>query len=192
MLLHREHRELQTLRDFEVVKARRGLAGHPVRLAGASVLAEVVLQHAEGEATPGLFRALDGGLDEVESETDGMLLSRIVTELWTLVQALGYAPVLDRCVQCGRAPEPQDLLRFDHPSGGLRCSDCPAELPGPRLGPRARQQLRELLGRSLSGPLMRPRAHLRLAGDFIAYHVSGGTPLRSLAVLDSLLPRTHA
>jgi hypothetical protein len=40
--------------------------------------------------------------------------------------------------------------------------------------------------------LIRPKAHLRLASDFITYHVSGGNPLRSLTVLTALTPKTDA
>ncbi len=191
-LYHRDHRDLQTLRDFAVANQRRGLADHPLRLAGASVLAELVLQHAEGEGNPALFHCLSRGLDRVESEPLDLLIPGVLMELWSLVQILGYAPILEHCVQCGRAPAGEDLLRFDYAAGGLRCAACPAEIQGPRLGPRARQQLSELLGRCLNGPLLRPRAHLRLAGDFITYHISGGTPLRSMEVLAALIPKDHA
>jgi hypothetical protein len=34
--------------------------------------------------------------------------------------------------------------------------------------------------------LLRPETHLRLASDFITYHISGGQPLRSLTFLANL------
>jgi len=45
---------------------------------------------------------------------------------------------------------------------------------------------------SLEERLTRPFAHLRLAGDFITYHLSGGRPLRSMEVLEKLIPEEDA
>ncbi len=191
-LHHRENRDLQTFREFAPSKPRRGLAQHPLRLAGASVLAELVLQHAEGEGNPPLFWNLSRGLDGVESEPMELLLPRLLMEIWNLVRELGYEPILDRCVECGRPLEGGEVFRFDLPAGGLRCRDCQERAQGPRLGPRARLQLAGLLQGDLRETLMRPRAHLRLAGDFITYHISGGTPLRSMDVLATLIPKGHA
>lgn len=193
VLYVKEQRELQTFKDFTPDTVRRGLAGNPLRLAGASVLGELVLQHAGAEENVRLFEALSRGLDAVEGEARERLLPRILLELWGLVRELGYAPVLRVCVACGRSFGEEDLGRFDFAAGGLRCPGCQeTRKVGPRLGPVAREQLRALLAGELREELRRPRAHLRLASDFITYHISGGNPLRSFSVLSSLIPESHA
>ena len=191
-IYHRESRELQTFREFSSTRVRSSLATDPVRLAGASVLGELVLAHAGEEENPELFNLLSSGLDAVDREGKEDLLPRILAELWGLVGELGYEPLLEACLRCGRALAGAEMSRFDLAGGGVHCLGCGAETRGPRLGPRAREQLSTLLHRELPQELIRPRAHLRLASDFITYHISGGTPLRSVEVLASLLAGTHA
>lgn len=188
----RINRELQTFRDFSASNPRSGLGGDPLRLAGASVLAELVLKHAESEGNPELFQTLSEALNRVEGEPMDEFLSVLLIELWSLVRELGYGPMLEGCVECGRPITDAELGRFDFSAGGLRCPSCRSEVGGPRLGPVAREQLQSLLENRLEGALRRPKAHLRLANDFIAYHISGGTPLRSMAVLATLIPKGHA
>jgi DNA repair protein RecO (recombination protein O) len=187
---HREGRELQNYRDFSPSLSRSGLAHHPLRLAGASVLGEMVLRHSESEGSPSLFHALAHGLSTMEVHPLESFLTGLLSELWPLVVELGYRPLLESCVECGREPGIEEMLRLDFGAGGLRCEGCGGQ--GPRLGPRARLQLAGLLAGGLGEELLRPRAHLRLASDFITYHVSGGEPLRSMAVLYSLIPAHHA
>ena len=188
----REHRELQTFRDFAPSRVRRGLASHPLRLAAASVLAELALQHSGSDANPGLFHRLGQGLDLLEVAEFGELIPSLLALVWSLVAELGYAPVLVSCVECGRALEAEEMTRFDFASGGLRCPDCQVGAQGPRIGPGARAQLSELTRGLPPEGLGRLRAHLRLASDFVTYHISGGTPLRSMEVLYTLIPKDHA
>jgi len=189
---HREGRDLQTYRDFSSSNPRLGLARHPLRLAGASVLGELVLRHSESEGSPSLFNALARGLSTMEEQPMDSFLAGLLMELWPLVVELGYRPLLEHCVECRQAPGKQEMARLDFGAGGLRCAACGGEGVGPRLGPRARFQLAALLTGRLREDLLRPRAHLRLASDFITYHISGGEPLRSMAVLYTLIPAHHA
>lgn len=188
----KDTRDLQTYKEFELEKARSGLPREPIRFAGASVLGEVVLQHAGSEENAPLFGCLSHGLDSLEAEPRGTLVRRILLELWALVGALGYAPAVLACVLCGRELKGNVLGRFDFAAGGVKCPLCEEGAQGPRLGPVARAQLRGLVTGSLEGELLRPRAHLRLASDFVTYHISGGTPLRSMEVLATLVPRDNA
>ena len=183
----RDSRELQTLREFSPSKHRRGLATDPVRLAAASVLAELILQHAESEGHPKLFDRLGAGLDAMEQEPVPDLVPQLLTHLWGLIHELGFRPSILDCVECGRGLDHEELARFDFGAGGVRCSACPGESGGPRLGPQARDQLRALISGQPPSDLKKPKAHLRLASDFVTYHVSGGTPLRSMGVLASLV-----
>jgi hypothetical protein len=65
--------------------------------------------------------------------------------------------------------------------------------PGPQARPPSPAPAGfALLSGRLQEELLRPRAHLRLASDFITYHISGGEPLRSMAVLYTLIPAHHA
>lgn len=189
---HKDTRDLQTYQDFFLENPRRGLSTHPVVFAGASVLGEVVLQHAGSDSNPGLFLALSQGLDRLEASPPESILPRILSELWALVVELGYAPAVEACVICGQELEKEELGRFDFAAGGIRCPRCQEGNQGPRLGPRARDQLQRLIRGNLEGELIRPRAHLRLASDFVTYHISGGTSLRAIKVLATLIPRDHA
>jgi DNA repair protein RecO len=189
---HRASRELQTFKDFSLLKDRRSLARDPRRFAGAAVLGELVLQHAGSDANPRLYSRLATGLDALEGVEEDWLLTTLLLEIWTLIGELGYAPSIRRCVTCERELEQEEMGRLDFAEGGVRCSRCLPEAQGPRLGPLARKQLSGLVDRSLEGQVMRPVAHLRLASDFITYHISGGTPLRSMEVLGKLVPEDNA
>ncbi|TFH66460.1 MAG: DNA repair protein RecO [Gemmatimonadales bacterium] len=188
----RENRDLQTFRDYSPLKTRAGLAKDPLRLAGASVLGELILKHAESAGHPALFSDLGRGLDAMEGEEMDGLLTTLLVQLWSLIQGLGFGPLIHECVECGRAFQGDEMGRFDFPAGGLRCSSCPSDVGGPRLGPVARAQLKGLMDGEAPRELILPRAHLRLASDFITYHISGGTPLRSFAVLATLISGTDA
>jgi DNA repair protein RecO (recombination protein O) len=189
---HRENRDLQTYKDFSSQHPRLGISRDPLRLAGASVLGEVVLQHAGADGNPELFQKLSRGLDRMDSDQASDFLLILLTELWGLVEELGYAPEVSGCVLCGREFREGELGRFDFAVGGVRCPDCLEGGQGPRLGPTARAQLLGLLRGDLDEKLIRPRAHLRLVSDFITYHISGGTPLRSMDVLATMVPKDHA
>jgi len=189
---HKEGRDLQTFKDFSTAKARLGLAKDPRRFSGAAVLAELVLQHAGTEENSDLFLQLSAALDAMEASRGDQVLTRLLLEIWTLIGGLGYSPSVRLCVLCGRALDGDEMGRFDFAEGGIRCTRCQVDAHGPRLGPRAREQLLGLIEGSLREELLRPWAHLRLASDFITYHISGGTPLRSLEVLGTLFPRSHA
>jgi DNA repair protein RecO (recombination protein O) len=180
-------RDLQTFQEFTPTHPRRGIGGSPLRLGGASVVAELVLRHAGEEGNAALFETLESALDRIEAADEKGALAAILSESWRLVSALGYHPTLDTCVSCGRPLGADDMSRFDFAAGGVRCGDCGDR--GPRVGPGAREQLRALVvGDVLAAPLGRPRAHVQLLSDFVTYHVSGTRPLDSFAFLAQMLP----
>lgn len=187
----KETRDLQTLKEFDARHSRRRLSTPLLRFAGASVLGELVLRHAGEEGNPALYDRLEDGLDRMEAWEEDRLAAGILAEGWGLVAALGYHPVLEACVECGRVLDAgEDLARFDFAAGGLRCAACGGS--GPRIGPGARAQLLDLLAGRLPGTLRRPRAHARLLSDFVTYHVSMTRPLDSFRILTALLPRGEA
>jgi DNA repair protein RecO (recombination protein O) len=186
-LYMKETRDLQTLKEFTPTHNRRGLGGSVLRLAAASVLAEVLLRHGGEAAAPELYGALEVGLDRLDGAAETEVVPALLGHGWGLVSHLGYHPILDHCVLCGREPASEEVARFDFGAGGIRCENCARSHAGPRVGPGARAQVTGLLeGRE--GPVTRPRAHLQLLSDFVTYHLSGGRPLRSFAFLETVLP----
>jgi len=181
-------RDLQTMKDFACTRLRGELGSDVLRFAGASMVAELVLSHADHEeAHPGLFDALEEALDTLADVATDLVPTACLAGAWRVVDAFGYAPQLDPCVRCGRSIGAEEMGRFDFAAGGVRCGTCAEGSTGPRVGAGARAQLRALLSGALSEPVTSPRRHLGLLQDFVTYHVAS-KPLRSLALLGSLLP----
>ncbi len=188
----KETRDLQTFKEFDVDRARRGLGVDPVRLAAASVLAEIVLRHA-GEADTGhLFQVTSDALDALEQAERAALVGVLLKEGWGLVSVLGFHPAFETCLDCGRALDDEEMARVDFGQGGLRCASCAGGSTATRVGPGARAQLAGLLAGSVPDPLTRPRAHLQLLSDFVTYHLAGSRPLETFRILAALLPMDDA
>jgi DNA repair protein RecO (recombination protein O) len=181
------HRDLHTMKDFSATRAREGLARDTLRFAGAAVAAELVLSHAEQEKHEGLFDALERALDEVESADSADVPAAVLAGLWTLIEALGFAPQVEACVRCDTPLASADVGRFDVVAGGVRCPACADTSTGPRIGPVARGQLVQMLEGGLPRPLTHARQHVALVAEFVAYHVVP-KPLKSFPFLSSLLP----
>lgn len=190
-LYRKSTRDLQTFKEFAVEEGGRQLGRDVTRFAGASVLAEIVLAHGGPERNTELFARLTAGLRRIESEENRDVVTVVLSEGWMLVKALGYEPQLDPCVCCGLPLEGCGLGRFDFAAGGICCSACAVDVTGPRIGPRAREQLASLLdGVKLEG-IDRRHAHLQLLHNFSRYHLSGPKPLQSFAFLASLTERNE-
>ena len=183
----KSHRDLHTMKDFSCTRLRDGLGGDVLRFAGASAEAELVLAHAEQERHPGLFEALELALDGLDDAEVDDLPGTILAGLWTITEAFGFAPQLDLCVRCGSVLGPGEVGRFDFAAGGVRCATCAEDSAGPRVGPRARGQLAELLQGCVPTGFTHSRRHLGLISDFVAYHVVS-KPLKSLRFLGGVLP----
>ena len=183
----RPHRDLHTMKDFAGTRPRSGLARDTLRFAGASVTAELVLAHSEQEPHEGFFDVLEHALDAIESAEGAHVPSVVLSSLWTLVEALGFAPQVEACVRCGSALAPTDVGRFDVVAGGVRCPACAEAVAGPRIGPVARAQLGDMLAGVSPPGLSHARQHFGLVSDFLEYHVVP-KPLKSLPFLLALLP----
>ena len=189
LVLHvRPGRDLQTLRDAAIRRPRRGIGRHPLRLAGAGLLAEIVLRHHDEGPDEDLFPVLGEALDRIDGADEAAVVPVLLVEGWRIVEAFGFPPMLDACVRCGRELAADEMGRFDLESGGMRCAGCSEEVQGPRVGPGARDQLRTLLAGEVPDALHHLRGHLRLLTDFVMHHLSGNRALESLAVLWALLP----
>ncbi len=183
----RPHRDLHTMKDFYCVSLRGDIGGDMLRFAGASAVAELILNHTEQESHPGLLDALEATLDELAAGVGPALATTCVAGLWHVVDVLGFSPELDMCVLCGEILGPEDVGRFDLPAGGVRCQSCGEGASGPRVGPGARLQIRQMLEGRTDPPVTHVRRHLTLLSDFISYHVAT-RPLKSLDFLGSLIP----
>ena len=181
------HRDLHTMKDFHCARLRDGLGAEVLRFGGASALAELVLAHAEQEPQPGVFEALEGALDLLESVDADALPGSVLAALWSIIEAFGVAPQLDSCVRCAEPLGPDEIGRFDFAAGGMRCAECAEAAAGPRLGPGAREQLETFLRGAVPNDFGHPRRHLALVSDFIAYHVAS-KPLKSLRFLGGTMP----
>lgn len=180
-------RDLHTLKDFHGALLRKGIGADLVRFAGASALAELVLNHTHQEAHAALFRALEDALDALVDAPQESLATACLAGLWHVVDGLGFSPQLDGCVVCGEMLDPESVGRFDLSAGGVRCASCGEGAAGPRVGPGARRQIAQLLRGEVLPPVTYPRRHLALLSDFISYHVAT-RPLKSLVFLGGLLP----
>lgn len=181
-------RDLQTLGEFSPTRPRRGLGSHPLRLACAGVLAELVLRHHGEAPSRDVFLSLGHGLDRLESAPEEAVAGTLLAEGWGLVSALGFHPQVERCTVCDDPLGKDEVGRFDFDAGGVRCAGCARGTVGPRVGPGAREQLLALLQGDIPVALERPRAHLQLLSDFVTHHVSGVRPLEAFRVLAAFLP----
>ncbi|MEX2091114.1 MAG: DNA repair protein RecO C-terminal domain-containing protein, partial [Pirellulales bacterium] len=85
---------------------------------------------------------IGAALDRLESVDDAVLPAAVLAGLWTVTEALGFAPQVEVCVRCGTDLGASDVGRFDLAAGGVRCPECAQGAAGPRIGPQARAQLR--------------------------------------------------
>ena len=182
----RPTRDLQTFKEFDLRESGGGLGRDVVRFAAASVLAELVLVHAESQPSPEVFGRLTAGLKRVDEIRRDDVVAALLNEGWMLVSAFGYQPQLDPCVHCGNPLTEADLGRFDFGAGGVRCPGCALDIAGPLIGPGAREQLDALLQGPTDMPITKPKAHLQLLHDFTLYHISGSKALQSFRFLASV------
>jgi DNA repair protein RecO (recombination protein O) len=120
-----------------------------------------------------------GGVGRPDSDRVAALVVRFQTRL---LEAIGYAPRLDACVQCGRAVPSAEPAFFSSGAGGLLCRDC--EMPFIE---------KRRLPRGLRGE--ETRADPLAWFDLLEYHLTAllGRPLRSSGRLREALARgaTH-
>lgn len=76
----------------------------------------------------GLLRELAGRLPDGREAVPGPqhVLRCVVRFQQALLKAIGYAPALDRCVDCGRVPARGTPVYFSSAAGGVVCRDCEA------------------------------------------------------------------
>ena len=183
----KENRELQTLSGFDLERSRQRLGDDLVRFAAASLIAEVILLTGAEVSDPALYDGVVDWLDRIESTPATAVEAQAVTAAWSLVAALGFAPDLERCIRCARAPGDDEETRFDYTAGGILCTVCGAGI-GVALPPHARAALASMSAGSVVH-LDRYVAYWTLLDRFLTYHVTDGRSLRSLEFLAEAIER---
>src|SRR5262245_27995046 len=94
-------RDLDTLAAFEDVRTRGALGEGLERFAGAEAVAEIVLRLGTVGTDAALFDVVAAALDRLAQTPDGTERDVTLAGAWQVVSALGHAPVLAQCAECG-------------------------------------------------------------------------------------------
>lgn len=184
----RPHRELQTLRGFEVTRSRRSLGKEVIRFWGASLVAELLLAHTLHEGDRTLYEGVAGGLNRLQELPSRQVPGAILAASWTVLERAGLSPALAACTRCGGAVGGEEtLVRFSTAEGGLLCSGCGEAGKGPRLGPGARRDLKLLLAGQVPEELRGADVHLRILEAFALHHLAPTRPFRAVDLLHPLM-----
>ncbi|NLV54619.1 MAG: DNA repair protein RecO, partial [Acidimicrobiales bacterium] len=177
--LYRGRGELDTVAQADTVDHFRPLRDDLASLGRALTMVEVADHVAlEREPNPALYRLLLGALRTLAADPSPLVVAGF---LWKLLALEGVAPVLDRCVVCGRDDA---LVAFDVAEGGVVCRDDRRGVP---VSPEALGLLRDVLGGRLAAALAEPPGPATAEVDQLAlraaeHHLE--RRLRSVGVLD--------
>ena len=115
--------QLAILTDWRQHASFAGLRRGPLRLYGGLYAAELVAALTEeADPHPELFAALLELLRCLDGPAPAA--PAIPGFQAALLQAIGYAPQLAACADCGRPPLPGTPVFFSAAAGGLLCRDC--------------------------------------------------------------------
>ena len=184
----KNHRDLQTMKDFSCSRIRDGLGRDVLRFWGASAIAELVLMHADQERRPELFEAIERGFDALECANSTQVPTGTLSGIWQITRVLGFEPQLKTCIRCDLDFVEDEVGRFDFPAGGIACLECSENIEGPRIGPVARLQIMQLVQSRIDDVIDYPKKHLAVLSQFLSYHVVS-RPLKSLEFIQRLLPQ---
>jgi DNA repair protein RecO (recombination protein O) len=118
----REQKELYNISEADIVKEHAALRKDLERISTAYVIIDF-LEVANPEESPNirLYALADSMLDTVEDFPRASLDLVLWTFLIRAAGMLGYAPVLDRCIKCGKK---QEKMGFNPSVGGIVCLQC--------------------------------------------------------------------
>jgi DNA repair protein RecO (recombination protein O) len=136
----KEHQELVSLNNTEIVKSHFDLSGQAETLTGLAYMGDLVIEFSPPyEPNERLFRMVKACLDAIcESQSDLQVILRYF-EIW-LLKLEGYLPDLRRCGECHRAFDQQEAT-FVNTDLVFRCRDC-SRGAGKALSTRLQTQLR--------------------------------------------------
>jgi DNA repair protein RecO (recombination protein O) len=175
-------RDLDTLGNFDVERARPAIGEDLARFAGAAVIAELTLRFGRDAADPELFDATAAALDDLASASAADAREATLAGAWRIIAVLGFAPGVDACSECNTTIAPNDVVLFSYPAGGSLCERCARLAPS---GRRLPSEARVALGAWISGARAKlggdpeVRAHQRLLREFLREHLADDRPLRA-------------
>lgn len=186
-LRERSGGELMSLEGFEARSARRGIAAELGRAAHAAYAVELCDRLCPSrQPEREVFTWLDELLERLDRGRASAERLRVF-ELG-LLRALGLAPSLDRCAQCGRQDLGEEEVLWRPEAGGVHCQRCGG--PAERMSGATRNALARLQSATLSEAetleLDRTTAAAcrRAVLTLIRQHVHG--PLRSLEFIEKM------
>ena len=162
LMLHLGRGELGTVTGADIVASHRVVREDPDRLAVGLAGAETVARlFAEGEASPKAFEALCRFLEALETRAGAVPPDRARARCCSpsgssSTGSPGFAPVLDRCANCGTVDAP--LVRFSAATGGAMCACLPGRVrdpPGHDRGTRRAASRAARRGAGAAGPARR-------------------------------------
>lgn len=175
-------RELDTLSGFEDARGRPSLAADLERFTGAETIAEIGLRFGREGADVDLFDVTAAALDSIADSSRERAREATLAAAWQLMAALGFAPSLTDCAECGIALDDEERALFSHSAGGVLCRRCaPLTTGGRRLPSAARGAIIAWTGGRRLAELgdADARAHQRLLREFLGFHVHDGRPLKA-------------
>jgi recombinational DNA repair protein (RecF pathway) len=170
---------------MDVSRARPQFATDVGRFTAGSMIAELSLRTSSDEPAPGLFDAIELGLDRIAMSQPDESVNAALGAAWYIIATLGFTPALDVCANCHAALAPDASVAFSHSAGGALCPRCGALATGSRVIPGgARDALREWVNGAFATSLSASdeRAHQRLLREFFQEHMGTERELRAYRV----------
>lgn len=135
----KEHQELVSLRQTEILKSHFNLSGNADTLAGLAYMGDLIIDFSPPyQPNEKLFRMLKACLDAVaESPADLQTILRYF-EVW-LLKLEGFLPDIKHCSDCGKAFGENEIA-FVGSDLALRCRSCSRGVGSP-LSRRVHQRL---------------------------------------------------
>jgi len=175
-------RDLDTLSAFDDIRSRAPLARSLDRFTGAGAIAEIAIRFGSAGGDARLFDAVAAAFDAIIAASEPGSRVAALGGAWRIVAALGHAPALSHCADCGDALDEAATLLFAHPAGGALCPRCSSLSPGGRRLPGAARAAIAAWLDGGEGPVATDaerRAHQRLLREFLEYHLHDGRALRA-------------
>jgi DNA repair protein RecO (recombination protein O) len=190
VLYVKEERDLELLSSAELLEATASLEAGLERITHAQAAAEFVDRLVWGEeAHAALYDLLLATLRRLALVADDALSAVTLAFQLQAASLLGYRPVLDRCVGCGR--EEKAWQFFAPGRGGVLCGRCAGEeVASIRLSRDAVRDLSRLAVTDLAntdpGPNARAGELLKILEVYLQNHFQRFSGLRSLELLREL------
>ena len=135
----KEHQELVSLRQADIVKSHFDLSSHAETLAGLAYMGDLVIEFSPPhEANDNLFRMVKACLDAIATSPADLQLTLRYFEIW-LLRLQGFLPDLRRCGECHTELSETTEI-FLNPDLVLRCRNC-SHGQGRRVSKKLQAQL---------------------------------------------------